>query len=291
MFLNLRSILSYRKTFRKWLRVLYKILKHSYPFEITLNNGESYLVYGHTQIYFLLKGLTPPTYVPNDDIMLLQYKGKVLQFRDALENGAIYEIFIEESYKELEIPKSTVIDIGANIGDSSIYFALSGAKKVIAIEPQLKSYESLVSNVKLNELEDIVLSLRAGAGSKHEILSINASKVNPSGSTSLNLKYGGEQLEIIDLHYIVDNFLSEVNSLKIDCEGCEYDFIDGASTEDLQRFKKIMVEYHYGPSEIIEKLEQVGFHISLHPGMRGYNTESKPHFTSTGIIVGTLKNK
>jgi FkbM family methyltransferase len=289
MFLNLRSILSYRKSFRKWFRVLYKILKHSYPFEITLKNGESYIVYGHTQIYFLLRGLTLPTYVPNDDIMLLQYKGKVLQFRDALENGAIYEIFIEESYKELEIPNSTVIDIGANIGDSSIYFALSGAKKVIAIEPQLKSYESLVSNVKLNELEDIVLSLRAGVGAKHEILSMDASKVNPSGNTSLNLKYGGEQLEVIDLHYIVDNFLSEVNSLKIDCEGCEYNFFDGASTEDLRRFEKILVEYHYGSSKIIEKLEKVGFHISLHPGMRGYNTESKPHFTSTGIIVGTLK--
>ena len=291
MFLNLRSILSYRKSFRNWLWVLYKILKYSYPFEVRLKTGESYLVYGHTQIYFLLKGSMPPAFSEDTNVLSILYKNRPIQFVNALENGAIYEIFIEEPYKELRIPNSTVIDIGANIGDSSIYFALNGAKKVIAIEPQLRSYESLIANVKLNKLESIILPLRAGVGAKHEILSMDASKVNPSGSSSLNLKNGGEQLEIIDLHYIVDNFLSKINSLKIDCEGCEYDFFNGAFTADLRRFNKIMVEYHYGPRKIIEKLEQSGFHVSVHPGMLGYNTESKPHFTSTGIAIGTLKNE
>ena len=249
------------------------------------------MVYGHTQIYFLLKGSKPPIFTKDNNILSIQYNGRTIRFVDALENGEIFEIYIEESYKELRIPNSIIVDIGANIGDSAIYFALSGAKKVIAIEPQLKSYESLVSNVKLNKIESIILPLRAGVGARHEILSMGASISNPSGGTSLNPKYGGEQLEIIDLRYIVDNFLSDVNLLKIDCEGCEYDFFDGASTEDLRRFKRIVMEYHYGYRKIIEKLEQAGFNISVHPGMRGYNTESKPHFMSTGIIICTLKDK
>lgn len=291
MFLNLRSILSYRKSFRKWPRVLYKIFKHSYPFEVRLKDGKSYVVYGHTQVYFLLKGGKPVIFNKNSNILSIQYNGRTIQFVDALENGEIYEIFVQESYQELRIPNSIIVDVGANIGDSAIYFALGGARRVIAIEPQLKSYESMISNVKLNKLEGVIIPIRAGVGAKHEILSMDASVADPSGGTGLIPKLRGDQLQIIDIHYIVDHFLSDVNLLKIDCEGCEYDFIDGASAEDLRKFKRIIVEYHYGPKKIIEKLEKVGFQILVRPSMRGYNTQSKPHLMSTGIIISTLEDK
>lgn len=291
MFLNFRSMLSYRKSFRGWLGVLYKVAKRDYPFEVHMKDGKKYMVYGHAQVYFLLKGLEVPSYRADNGDILLQYKDRTIQFRDALENGEIYEIFIEEAYEDLAIVGSNITDVGANIGDSSVYFALNGAKRVIAIEPQIKSYSSLITNIELNGFKDIIIPVRAGVGSRREISFVNSSKDNPSGGTSLNKKRGKEALEIIDLNYIVENFLSDVNLLKIDCEGCEYDFLLNASIEDLRHFKKIMVEYHYGSEKILNKLKQAGFETICKPGMIGYNTESKPHFMSTGIITATLKDR
>lgn len=289
MFLNLSSLLSYRKSFRGWLSVLYRVATRNYPFEVCTKNGKKYMVYGHSQVYFVLKGLEAPTYRIDTDVILLPYKGRIIQLKDALENGAIYEIFIEEAYKGLAVTGSNIIDIGANIGDSSIYFALNGAKRVVAIEPQNKSYRSLISNIELNGLKDVIMPIRAGVSSRHEISVVNSSEDNPTGGTSLNKEKGNEALEMINLHYIIENFLSDVNLLKIDCEGCEYDFFLHASIEDLKEFNRIMVEYHYGSEKILNKLNQAGFETICNTGMRGYNTESIHHFTSTGIITAILK--
>jgi len=46
---------------------------------------------------------------------------------------AIYEIFEEEDYKFLNVKDKKVLDMGAFVGDSAIYFILKGAKKVYAI--------------------------------------------------------------------------------------------------------------------------------------------------------------
>ena len=76
MFLNLSSMLSYRKSFRGWLSVLYRVAIRNYPFDVRIKNGKKYMVYGHTQVYFLLKDLEPPVYRTDNDVILLQYKDK-----------------------------------------------------------------------------------------------------------------------------------------------------------------------------------------------------------------------
>ncbi len=50
---------------------------------------------------------------------------------------SIYDVFDCGEYGVLDVSGKVVIDVGASIGDSAIYFALKGARKVIAIEPHL----------------------------------------------------------------------------------------------------------------------------------------------------------
>ncbi|WOE50948.1 FkbM family methyltransferase [Sulfuracidifex metallicus] len=65
---------------------------------------------------------------------------------------AIFETFILEQYNtEIE---GEVVDIGANIGDSAIYFALKGASHVYAFEPLPSVYKVALENIKLNSLDD-----------------------------------------------------------------------------------------------------------------------------------------
>jgi len=48
---------------------------------------------------------------------------------------SILEVFDYGEYEPLSVEGRVVVDVGAFVGDSAIYFALKGARRVIAIEP------------------------------------------------------------------------------------------------------------------------------------------------------------
>ena len=50
-------------------------------------------------------------------------------------NGSICGEFGDEIYDFCDVNGRYVVDVGANIGASAIYFATKGAKKVLAFEP------------------------------------------------------------------------------------------------------------------------------------------------------------
>ena len=57
-------------------------------------------------------------------------------------------------YDSVDYRGRVVVDVGAYVGDSSIYFALRGAKKVYAIEPDRDAYSELLVNIELNNVGD-----------------------------------------------------------------------------------------------------------------------------------------
>ena len=78
-------------------------------------------------------------------------------------------VFFKEEYKFLDIKDRDVIDIGMNIGDSSIYFSINGAKRVIGVEPYPYTFSIAEKNVKLNEIKNIIL-LNAGYGQDSTVI-------------------------------------------------------------------------------------------------------------------------
>ncbi|WP_338604544.1 FkbM family methyltransferase [Sulfolobus tengchongensis] len=62
------------------------------------------------------------------------------------------ETFISESY-EADVHGKEVIDIGANVGDTALYFAINGAKRVYSFEPLLPAYKEALGDINLNNLE------------------------------------------------------------------------------------------------------------------------------------------
>ena len=188
------------------------------------------------------------------------YNNQRLTFKDGIFNGDIAGVFFEETYSRLHIKDRIVLDIGANIGDTAIYFALNGAKLIYAFEPFPYSYKILEYNVSQFPLKTNIITYNAACG-PHGTVKISPEYVNderdelkemPDGvntpSYSLNDLIALVKLEI-KLQYV----------LKMDCEGCEYDLILEASNEDLNKFSEIMVEYHYGYTELKNKLERAGF--------------------------------
>lgn len=176
--------------------------------------------------------------------------------------GMVVEQFMKEQYSWLDVKEKDVIDIGANIGDSAIYFALKGAKHVYAFEPYPYSYELAMRNIKLNELQDKITMLNEGCSGKKKKIKIDASYKNFGGTDIKNFK-DGTNINITTLSQIVKRFdIIDEAILKIDCEGCEYEILLEAQNSDLRKFKQIQIEYHYGYLNLKKKLEDAGFKVN-----------------------------
>jgi len=69
----------------------------------------------------------------------LEVNGVLAAFKPLCISATLSDTFLEGEY---EVPEALsglrgrdVIDVGANVGDSALYFILHGARKVIAVEP------------------------------------------------------------------------------------------------------------------------------------------------------------
>lgn len=174
-------------------------------------------------------------------------------------NGDIIGVFIDEEYKFLNVKNEVVIDIGANIGDSPLYFALNDAKKVIALEPYPYSYNYALKNIGINNMSSKIMLLNAGYGRDSE-MTVDENKITDLG-TDLITSRNGKKIKIYSLKTLINNYnLDDGLILKMDCEGCEYNLLN-EDNETLRKFKRIQIEYHYGYEKLVDKLKECNFDL------------------------------
>jgi FkbM family methyltransferase len=216
------------------------------------------------------KAYAEPVRVSSKDrSMRINYKGKeVVFYYDRLEqlsnSGMLMRVeFLDEEYKRLNPKGETVIDIGANIADSAIYFALEGAEKVYAFEPYPYSCGIARRNIAANNLESkIVLFNEACAGTRG-VMKIDPKLFN-NGATSLEGTEQGDSVNIATLDEIINRLGISSYLLKMDCEGCEVGIFANVTQPTLEKCKRMIIEYHDGnPAPILEKLKSVGFRTEV----------------------------
>ncbi len=223
-------------------------------------------------------------------IIKLKFSNKKLKFyydgEEQLGNTLrlIKEQFIEQQYSWLEVKNKVVIDIGANVGDSAIYFALKGAKHVYAFEPYPYSYGIATQNVRLNGLEGRITLLNEGCGKEKRKIKIDVSYKNFGGTDLKNFE-NGTNINITTLGELVKRFdISSEAVLKIDCEGCEYGVLLNTENSNLRKFKQIQIEYHYGYLNLKKKLEDAGFNVSRKLPNFIFNLEAE----NSEMLIGLL---
>jgi FkbM family methyltransferase len=171
--------------------------------------------------------------------------------------GSILEVFDEELYKILRVAGRVVIDVGAFVGDSAIYFALRGAKKVIAIEQHPEAFRGMVENTRLNKLEGVIIPINAGLASRPEEICIENVDIAKTAVT-YHKPGPGRRTALIPAITLVDVIeryaIDHSTILKMDCEGCEHDIILN-DYEHIRVFKELVFEYHlYASSGSLSKL-------------------------------------
>jgi len=183
---------------------------------------------------------------------LKYYKGKV-----AIEQ-TIHEIFDEQIYNDFREIKGDVVDIGAGIGDSPIFFALWGASKVLGIEPLPTPYNVALENIKLNELNNRVRILNAIINYESRVVKIKDHDVVGSAGVYVRPQKSDIAVKSVTISDLVRE-LDNPFMIKMDCEGCEYDILRHEK-ELLKYFEKIIMEYHKKPP--IKEVEELGFSLT-----------------------------
>lgn len=285
----LQKIIKLQKTTRSlaqnWLTVTVKIyLLKKYPVTVKLKNkGFKYINdEGDWWAIKLLVEKFGSGYDVNTDTLNTTYNGTIIVLKGASHSAAV-EIFGDKIYEDLNVDGKDVLDIGGNIADSAISFAIRGAKKIIGIEPYHVHYKFAIENIALNKLTNHIIFLNGGAGKENSELSI-ADWDNVNAASSIQQENNGIKINIYSLKHLVTQFNLVNPILKMDCEGCEYEIINEENIDVLRVFSEIFMEYHFGSVDLEKLLLKSGFSIlSITHDEPNYNPKAKQNMR-TGLI-------
>ncbi len=191
------------------------------------------------------------------------------------DRGLLNEIWANYLYtpKGFEIKKNDLIlDIGAHIGIFSVFaskFADDG--KIYSFEPTPENFKILKENLEFNKIKNIVLINKA-VSSKNEKREIILCDANTGGHSFF--KIGNDyskkiKIQTISLDkFVKENKIYQIDFLKMDCEGAEYEILFSCSKEVLRMIKKISMEYHnlndyYNGFNLKNFLEKNGFKVIM----------------------------
>ena len=146
---------------------------------------------------------------------------------------------------------AVVIDVGANIGISSIALARLYAGRIYAFEPIASNIKYLQANLRANRVENVECRKCAlGVTQGQATMAINPNQsVSPyvveSGRAKIPAWYEMEKVQMVTL----SSFLEEigfplVDLLKMDCEGAEYGLVKDLAKLDHEKIRAITMEVH-----------------------------------------------
>jgi FkbM family methyltransferase len=153
-------------------------------------------------------------------------------------NRSFYELDVLMKCRELYLPGTAIIDVGANIGNHTVFFGAILNATVYAFEPYPPNHNLLEMNIAANDLETRVHLARCaigdtdGAGTLHPGPPINL------GTTSVSFGTGETPVRTLDSL----SMPLPIGLLKIDVEGAETAVLRGATATIQRWLPDIIVE-------------------------------------------------
>jgi len=164
-----------------------------------------------------------------------------------------------------QLTSGVLVDVGANIGIYTLLLRSASPLPIIAYEPQPFLFKLLQWNIGFNQLSGVDarnVACGSGRGEVAFSIGINGSIVHETekmveksssiGSTALNLEQEAEMTQsgdaVVNVPVIsLDEDLADIPSvalLKIDCEGFEYEVLQGAAGIIKRHRPQLVLEVH-----------------------------------------------
>lgn len=209
-------------------------------------------------------------------IQIVNYLGQEIKFEvtnpeDHLQKYWLAGHFYEEGmlqfiqkFRKYKL-QPVIVDVGACIGNHTIFFAKVMGAYVYAFEPDNDNYDLLLKNALLNRVESSVLLIKRGAGAhmgiarfKKDITgNCGMGKISPDGCDTIRVTY---------IDCIISNS-HRVDVLKIDVEGYNIPVLEGARYTINHDHPEIYIECQT-PEELKEVedfLNPIGYTRWPHP--------------------------
>lgn len=133
-------------------------------------------------------------------------------------------LFVRNRYFNLD-KENIVLDIGANIGNHSLFFAMYCNSKVFSFEPQENLCEIAQKNYELNSVENKIDIIRKALGAKEIGGRYGNFTSQNTGATSVLESNTAGDFSIVPL----DSYcFKTIDFIKIDVEGYETELLRGA---------------------------------------------------------------
>jgi len=191
-------------------------------------------------VWFLIKSKMRTR--PSEEIKINGIQHPLTLSNFNVDVTTLFQIFFAEEYNiDFPEPPETIVDCGANIGLSAVYFANKYPKAtIIAIEPDLRNFEFLKKNTA--PYQNIHCLRRAVWPT-----SVQMELVDPgNGGWSLQTKASETgAMKSITLDEVMRQFdFSAIDLLKIDIEGAEKELFANHYEHWLSKTGTIAIELH-----------------------------------------------
>lgn len=171
--------------------------------------------------------------------------------------GRFYEEAMLMDAASILSPGDLCLDVGANLGNHTVFFAKVCRAKVISIEPNSANTELLARNLAHNHIVELVSLKLAAAGQESGLVSLEI--IDPNNTGRAQVRHGSGSIELIRIDDL--ELDQPVKLIKVDVEGMELEVLKGARST-LERDRPAVFVEASTPSEFsaVEKfLAGIGY--------------------------------
>jgi FkbM family methyltransferase len=199
------------------------------------------------------------------------------------------EVFIEETYADILplLPKRavTVLDVGANLGSFCVWLAARhGITHGTCFEPDPSSFRLCRFNLSTNGCTQVEPIPKA-VGGIERTLRMRVNTTRPGGNSiyaAPSVEGETADVAVVPLAKWLAQSSQQIDVLKLDCEGAEWEVVDHTPAELWRCFSLIVAEIHgdparqHQPEDFPKLMEARGFrtqrwdggHMGLYIGVR-----------------------
>ena len=183
--------------------------------------------------------------------------------------GILKELLIDRDYGN-DFLGYKIIDVGAYIGETALFFCSQGAEKVIAVEPAPDNVELATKNIAESPYADRIILLPVAVAASEGEMPFYLDEGNPQMHALLptgdDQAYSRAKKMVTVPVWSFEQLMAHagwetVDLVKLDCEGAEFPILLETPDSVLKKVQRWVIEYHAAPQPLEARLRALGYRV------------------------------